>query len=106
MQALPNKIILVVNHENITRCRYQGAQREMLVCNSLFRIGGAAALMTNRCGCSLAGPGWAHVVLLCLCSCQQPAVSSQNFSRISGSLCHNCKSRCSCCSMLLHCHSL
>ena len=46
---MPNKLILVVNHENITRCRYAGDERYMLVCNSLFRIGGAAVLMSNRC---------------------------------------------------------
>ena len=47
-QALPNKVALIVNHENITQNWYVGNDRSMLVCNCLFRIGGAAALLTNR----------------------------------------------------------
>lgn len=47
-QALPNKVVLIVNHENITQNWYVGNDRSMLVCNCLFRIGGAAALLTNR----------------------------------------------------------
>lgn len=48
LQALKNKAILVVNHENITQNWYIGNDRSMLVCNCLFRIGGAASLITNR----------------------------------------------------------
>ena len=49
MQALPNKMALVVNHENITQNWYVGNDRSMLVCNCLFRLGGAGALLSNRC---------------------------------------------------------
>lgn len=48
LQALKNKAILIVNHENITQNWYIGNDRSMLVCNCLFRVGGAAALVTNR----------------------------------------------------------
>ena len=48
-QALPNTVALIVNHENITQNWYVGNDRSMLVCNCLFRIGGAAAVMSNRC---------------------------------------------------------
>ena len=48
MQALPNKMALVVNHENITQNWYVGNDRSMLVCNCLFRLGGAGALLSNR----------------------------------------------------------
>ena len=48
LQAMPEKRVLIVNHENITRCRYTGEDRSMLVCNSLFRIGGAAVIMSNK----------------------------------------------------------
>ncbi len=47
-QALPNTVALIVNHENITQNWYVGNDRSMLVCNCLFRIGGAAAVMSNR----------------------------------------------------------
>jgi 3-ketoacyl-CoA synthase len=47
-QAKPNTSILIVNHENITNCWYQGNDPHMLVVNCLFRMGGAAALLTNR----------------------------------------------------------
>ena len=48
-QALPNTVALIVNHENITQNWYVGNDRSMLVCNCLFRIGGAAAVLSNRC---------------------------------------------------------
>eukprot|EP00884_Botryococcus_braunii_P006528 jgi/Botrbrau1/15877/Bobra.40_1s0061.1 len=48
LQALKNKAVLIVNHENITQNWYIGNDRSMLVCNCLFRVGGAAALLTNR----------------------------------------------------------
>ena len=49
LQALPNKRVLVVAHENITANYYAGNNRSMLVSNCLFRVGGAAMLMSNRC---------------------------------------------------------
>ena len=48
LQALPNKLALIVNHENITQNWYVGNDRSMLVCNCLFRLGGAGALLSNR----------------------------------------------------------
>lgn len=48
LKAMPNTMALVVNHENITQNWYTGNDRSMLVCNCLFRVGGAAAFLTNR----------------------------------------------------------
>ena len=48
MQALPRKRVLIVNHENVTNCLYTGNQKNMLITNVLFRIGGACAIMSNR----------------------------------------------------------
>ncbi len=48
VQALPNRLALIVNHENITQNWYVGNDRSMLVCNCLFRLGGAGALLSNR----------------------------------------------------------
>ncbi|KAK9787114.1 hypothetical protein WJX73_004058 [Symbiochloris irregularis] len=48
LQAMPNKLALVLNHENITSCFYLGDERPYLLVNCLFRLGGAAALMSNR----------------------------------------------------------
>lgn len=50
MQALPRKRALVINHENVTNCLYTGNQKNMLITNVLFRIGGACAIMSNRQG--------------------------------------------------------
>ena len=48
LKALPDTLVLVVNHENITQNWYSGQDKSMLVVNCLFRAGGAAALLTNR----------------------------------------------------------
>ena len=48
MQALPRKRALIINHENVTNCLYTGNQKNMLITNVLFRIGGACAIMSNR----------------------------------------------------------
>ncbi|BDA49612.1 3-ketoacyl-CoA synthase 11 [Coccomyxa sp. Obi] len=48
LKAMPNKLALIVNHENITQNWYVGNDRSMLVCNCLFRLGGAGALLSNR----------------------------------------------------------
>ena len=53
LKALPNTLALIVNHENITENWYTGNDRSMLVCNCLFRLGGAAALVSNRYQSSL-----------------------------------------------------
>ena len=50
MQALPNKRALVISHENVTACMYLGNEKNMLITNCLFRMGGAAVLMSNRWG--------------------------------------------------------
>ena len=47
-QAMPNTTALVVNHENITYNYYRGSDRSYLLAGALFRIGGAAALFSNR----------------------------------------------------------
>ncbi|KOM33879.1 hypothetical protein LR48_Vigan02g002900 [Vigna angularis] len=46
----PNSYALVVSMENITLNWYFGNNRSMLVSNCLFRMGGAAILLSNRSG--------------------------------------------------------
>ncbi|KAK9841816.1 hypothetical protein WJX81_004960 [Elliptochloris bilobata] len=50
LQALPNKRVLVVAHENITNNYYAGNNRSCLVSNCLFRVGGAACMLSNKPG--------------------------------------------------------
>ncbi len=57
-QGMPNKLILVVCHENITPSFYTGTRRSFLISNCLFREGGAAVLYSNR-----------HFLLILLQSC-------------------------------------
>ena len=44
----PNSRALVVSTENITLNWYSGNERSMLIPNTLFRMGGAGILLTNR----------------------------------------------------------
>jgi FAE1/Type III polyketide synthase-like protein len=46
----PNSYALVVSTENITQNYYKGNQRSMLIPNCIFRIGGAAMILSNRRG--------------------------------------------------------
>ncbi|KAL8210295.1 hypothetical protein R6Q57_007027 [Mikania cordata] len=48
LQVNPNSYALVVSTENITLNWYFGNNRSMLVSNCLFRMGGAAVLLSNR----------------------------------------------------------
>lgn len=48
LQIHPNSYALVVSMENITLNWYFGNNRSMLVSNCLFRMGGAAILLSNR----------------------------------------------------------
>ncbi|KAI9194759.1 hypothetical protein LWI28_008955 [Acer negundo] len=48
LQVHPNSYALVVSTENITFNWYEGNERSMLVTNCLFRVGGAAILLSNR----------------------------------------------------------
>ncbi|XP_044499998.1 3-ketoacyl-CoA synthase 11-like isoform X1 [Mangifera indica] len=48
LQVHPNSYALVVSTENITKNWYTGNDRSMLVTNCLFRVGGAAVLLSNR----------------------------------------------------------
>ncbi|GAV69572.1 FAE1_CUT1_RppA domain-containing protein/ACP_syn_III_C domain-containing protein [Cephalotus follicularis] len=48
LQVIPNSYALVVSTENITMNWYFGNNRSMLVTNCLFRVGGAAILLSNR----------------------------------------------------------
>ncbi|KAL8158277.1 3-ketoacyl-CoA synthase 11-like [Apium graveolens] len=48
LQVQPNSYALVVSMENITLNWYFGNNRSMLVSNCLFRVGGAAILLSNR----------------------------------------------------------
>lgn len=47
-QATPDTTCLVVNHENMTWNYYRGRDRAFLLPGALFRLGGAAALLSNR----------------------------------------------------------
>ncbi|KAK9807432.1 hypothetical protein WJX73_006633 [Symbiochloris irregularis] len=44
----PGKYALVISTENITQNWYRGDDRSMLIPNTLFRMGGAAIVLTNR----------------------------------------------------------
>ncbi|GAB2228559.1 hypothetical protein Droror1_Dr00022679 [Drosera rotundifolia] len=48
LRANPNSNALVFSTEVITPNFYQGKEREMLVTNCLFRVGGAAILLSNK----------------------------------------------------------
>ncbi|KAL5210185.1 hypothetical protein ABZP36_005808 [Zizania latifolia] len=48
LQVHPDTYALVVSTENITLNAYLGNYRPMLVTNTLFRMGGAAVLLSNR----------------------------------------------------------
>ena len=47
-QVYPNSRALVVSTENITQNWYFGNNKAMLIPNCLFRVGGAALVLTNR----------------------------------------------------------
>ncbi|KAG8661187.1 3-ketoacyl-CoA synthase 11 [Manihot esculenta] len=47
LQVHPDSYALVVSTENVTSSWYAGNERMMLVTNSLFRVGGAAILLSN-----------------------------------------------------------
>eukprot|EP00803_Ostreobium_quekettii_P009088 evm.model.scf_515.6 EVM.evm.TU.scf_515.6 scf_515:48412-53536(+) len=48
LQVMPSSRALVFSTENITQNWYFGNQRSMLIPNCLFRVGGAAVLLSNR----------------------------------------------------------
>ncbi|XP_057981512.1 3-ketoacyl-CoA synthase 1-like [Malania oleifera] len=48
LQANPNTYAVVVSTENITLNWYFGNDRSMLLCNCIFRMGGAAVLLSNK----------------------------------------------------------
>ena len=48
VQVYPGRTALVVSLENITENVYLGNQRSMTITNCLFRMGGAAALLSNK----------------------------------------------------------
>ncbi|KAL0376295.1 UNVERIFIED_CONTAM: 3-ketoacyl-CoA synthase 1 [Sesamum calycinum] len=48
LQANPNTYAIVVSTENITLNWYFGNDRSMLLCNCIFRMGGAAILLSNK----------------------------------------------------------
>ncbi|BDA41114.1 3-ketoacyl-CoA synthase 2 [Coccomyxa sp. Obi] len=48
LRTEPGKYALVVSTENITQNWYLGDDRSMLIPNTLFRMGGAAMVLTNR----------------------------------------------------------
>ena len=48
LQARPNSTVLFVPAEITTYCFYPGLQRDYMVANAIFRMGGAAALFSNK----------------------------------------------------------
>ncbi|KAF6153716.1 hypothetical protein GIB67_000949 [Kingdonia uniflora] len=48
LKANPNTYAVVVSMENITLNWYFGNDRSMLLCNCIFRMGGAAVLLSNK----------------------------------------------------------
>lgn len=48
LQLLPNTYVLVVSTENVTQNWYFGNTKSMLIPNCLFRVGGAAMLLSNK----------------------------------------------------------
>lgn len=48
LKANPNSYAVVVSTENITLNWYFGNDRSMLLCNCIFRMGGAAVLLSNK----------------------------------------------------------
>jgi 3-ketoacyl-CoA synthase len=48
LQLMPNTYVLVVSTENITQNWYFGNTKSMLIPNCLFRVGGAAMLLSNK----------------------------------------------------------
>ncbi|KAI9090369.1 hypothetical protein K1719_028704 [Acacia pycnantha] len=48
LKANPNSYAIVVSTENITLNWYFGNDRSMLLCNCIFRMGGAAVLLSNK----------------------------------------------------------
>eukprot|EP01133_Synstelium_polycarpum_P002274 gene2274-2577_t len=48
LQVNKNSIAVVLSTENITQNWYRGNERSMLLTNTLFRMGGAAIMLTNR----------------------------------------------------------
>ncbi|CAK9143638.1 unnamed protein product [Ilex paraguariensis] len=48
LKANPNTYAVVVSTENITLNWYFGNERSMLLCNCIFRMGGAAMLLSNK----------------------------------------------------------
>ena len=47
---------LIVNHENTTWNYYTGRDRAYLLPAAIFRMGGAAVLMSNRCPTKRSSP--------------------------------------------------
>jgi hypothetical protein len=48
LEIYPNTYALVVSTENLTHNWYPGTSRGMLVTNTIFRVGGAAMLFSNK----------------------------------------------------------
>ena len=48
LQARPNARALFVPAEIVTYCFYPGLQKDFMVANAIFRMGGAAVLLSNR----------------------------------------------------------
>ena len=72
-QVYPNSTALVISTENITQNWYFGNDRSMLIPNCLFRVGGAAVLLSNkrsdrrRAKCALLSPGRTALALAAAC---------------------------------------
>ena len=47
-QAKAGRVALLLAHENITNGFYPGNDKQLLVANVLFKLGGSAAVMSTR----------------------------------------------------------
>lgn len=62
MANMPPTLCLIVSSENITTQAYPGSDKSMQIVNCIFRVGGAATLLSTRqfsplwpftCGCQV-----------------------------------------------------
>ena len=49
-QAKAGRVALLLAHENITNGFYPGNDKQLLVANVLFKLGGSAAVLSTRYG--------------------------------------------------------
>lgn len=48
LQVHRNSMAVIVSMENISQNWYMGKRKDMMIQNAIFRVGGAAVLLSNR----------------------------------------------------------